>query len=189
MMVFIASETYFSTYQLHCLPDSYSLSFSNSTNSLFYSRHFHCLVTQHFETRENEKQFISSTLVFLLTVFYLFQSSLQHCCFCCSLLLLFSRFLSVLYLTCSLHASRLRMRLRLIRLSNQSHPYSLHLSYVRDNQYLYSIVPFSGKLWNTASLSFSSSFYILHLLQERSFKITSKFLYCVLFLFLFLSFR
>ena len=44
-------------------------------------------------------------------------------------------------------------RPRCTRLSSHSHPYSVHLTNARVNQYLHSFIPFTGKLWN--SLPFS----------------------------------
>ena len=45
------------------------------------------------------------------------------------------------------------MRPRCTRLS-ASHPYSVHLSNVRVNQYLHSFIPYTGKLWNSLPLFF-----------------------------------
>ena len=44
---------------------------------------------------------------------------------------------------------------RCTRLSTSSHPYSVHLSNARVNQYLHSFIPYTGKLWNSLSWSVS----------------------------------
>ena len=44
-------------------------------------------------------------------------------------------------------------RLRCTRISTSSHPYSVHLSKARVNQYLHSFIPYIGKLWNSLPLS------------------------------------
>ena len=43
------------------------------------------------------------------------------------------------------------LRLRCTRLSTRtsSHPYSVHLSNERVNQYLHAFIPYTGKLWNS----------------------------------------
>ena len=42
---------------------------------------------------------------------------------------------------------------RCTRLSTSYHPYSVHLYNARDNQYLHSFIPYTGKLWNSLPLS------------------------------------
>ena len=42
---------------------------------------------------------------------------------------------------------------RCTRLSTSSHPYSVHLSNARVNQYLQSFIPYTGKLWNSLPMS------------------------------------
>ena len=44
-------------------------------------------------------------------------------------------------------------RPRCTRLSSHSHPYSVHLTNARVNQYLHSFIPFTGKLWNSLPVS------------------------------------
>ena len=44
-------------------------------------------------------------------------------------------------------------RPRCTRLASSSHPYSVHLSNARVNQYSQSFIPFSGKLWNSLPAS------------------------------------
>ena len=43
-------------------------------------------------------------------------------------------------------------RPRCTRFSTSSHPYFVHLSNARVNQYLHSFIPYTGKLWNSLCL-------------------------------------
>ena len=53
------------------------------------------------------------------------------------------------------------LRPRYTKLSTFSHPYSVHLSNARVNQYLHSFIPDTGKLWNSLTLSvFLPAYYL-----------------------------
>ena len=52
--------------------------------------------------------------------------------------------------------------IRYTRLSISSDPYSVHLSNARVNQYLYSFIPYTGKLWNFLPLSVFPTVYDLN---------------------------
>ena len=58
-------------------------------------------------------------------------------------------------------------RPRCTRLSTHSHPYSVHLPNARVNQYLYSFIPFTGKLWNSLPVSIFPLSYDLNLFKRR----------------------
>ena len=53
-------------------------------------------------------------------------------------------------------------RPRCTRLSTSSHPYSVNLSNARVNQYLHSLIPITGKLWNSLPLSVFPPIYDLN---------------------------
>ena len=58
-------------------------------------------------------------------------------------------------------------RPRCTRLSSFSHPYSVHLSNARVNQYSKSFIPFTGKLWNSLPASVFPPSYDLDSFKRR----------------------
>ena len=57
------------------------------------------------------------------------------------------------------------------RLSTSSHPYSVHLSNARVNQYLQSVIPYTGQLWNSLPMSvFPPANDLIFFFQKRSVK-------------------
>ena len=76
------------------------------------------------------------------------------------------------------------LRPRCTRFST-SHPYSVHLSNARVNQYLHFFIPYTGKLWNSLPLSVFPPAYDLNSLKRGvsrhlSHKICQYFSYCPL---------
>ena len=61
-------------------------------------------------------------------------------------------------------------RPRCTRLSIFSHPYSVHFSNARVNQYLHSFISYTVKLWNSLTLSVFPPVYDLNSFQKRSVK-------------------
>ncbi|MPC17383.1 hypothetical protein E2C01_010237 [Portunus trituberculatus] len=53
-------------------------------------------------------------------------------------------------------------------LSSSSHPYSVHLSNARVNQYFQSFIPFSGKLWNSLPASVFPTYDLTSFKREVS---------------------
>ena len=59
-------------------------------------------------------------------------------------------------------------RPRCTRLSTSSYPYSVNLSNARINQYLHSLIPITGKLWNSLPLFVFPPAYDLNSFREVS---------------------
>ena len=65
-------------------------------------------------------------------------------------------------------------RPRCTRFSTSSHPYSVHLSNVRVNQYLHFFIPYTGKLWNYLFLSVFPPTYDLNFFKRGVSKHLSR---------------
>ena len=100
--------------------------------------------------------------------------SLSHRCNVASLSIFYRYFHASCYLELTNCMPQLLRRPRCIRLSTSSHPYPVHLSNTRVNQYLHFFISYIGKLWKSLPFFSFSTCLWLELFQKKECQDTSN---------------